>query len=157
MLFRKPKNNINALARSSDRVPRSGRSLANSICEKETLRTRGNYSRAPCKVLRNGNVRGVDTISDCLLKDHPSTDLKTISRFAQLEYKLGDPERGKTLFEGIIDSHPKRLDFWSVYMDMEAGQKQIQSLRSVVVEYVCTSAFMYLVTEIYLTESSHKK
>ncbi|CAK5279992.1 unnamed protein product, partial [Mycena citricolor] len=56
--------------------------------------------------------------------------LKTISRFAQLEYKLGDPERGKTLFEGIIESHPKRLDIWSVYMDMEAGQQQIQSLRS---------------------------
>ncbi|KAF7306752.1 hypothetical protein MIND_00466900 [Mycena indigotica] len=56
--------------------------------------------------------------------------LKTISRFAQLEYKLGDPERGKTLFEGIIDSHPKRLDLWSVYMDMEAGQNQIQSLRN---------------------------
>ncbi|KAE9408289.1 U3 snoRNP-associated protein Rrp5 [Gymnopus androsaceus JB14] len=56
--------------------------------------------------------------------------LKTISRFAQLEYKLGEPERGKTLFEGIIDSHPKRWDMWSVYMDMEAGQSDIQSLRS---------------------------
>ncbi|KAK0466399.1 uncharacterized protein EV420DRAFT_1617656 [Desarmillaria tabescens] len=56
--------------------------------------------------------------------------LKTISRFAQLEYKLGDPERGKTLFEGIVDSHPKRWDIWSIYMDMEAGQRNIQSLRS---------------------------
>ncbi|KAF9076092.1 hypothetical protein BDP27DRAFT_1313888 [Rhodocollybia butyracea] len=56
--------------------------------------------------------------------------LKTISRFAQLEYKLGEPERGKTLFEGIVDSHPKRWDMWSVYMDMEAGQSDIQSLRS---------------------------
>ncbi|KAJ7706378.1 hypothetical protein B0H17DRAFT_1192865 [Mycena rosella] len=41
-----------------------------------------------------------------------------------------NPERGKTLFEGIVDSHPKRLDLWSVYMDMEAGQSQIQSLRN---------------------------
>ncbi|KAJ7071209.1 hypothetical protein C8F01DRAFT_1109545 [Mycena amicta] len=56
--------------------------------------------------------------------------LKTISRFAQLEYKFGDPERGKTLFEGIVDSHPKRFDLWSVYMDMEAGQGQIQMLRN---------------------------
>ena len=58
-----------------------------------------------------------------------STDLKTISKFAQLEYKLGDPERGKTIFEGIIDSHPKRWDLWSIYLDMEASQKNIQSLR----------------------------
>ncbi len=58
-------------------------------------------------------------------------DLKTISQFALLEYKHGDPERGKTLFEGIIDSHPKRWDMWSVYMDMEGTQKNIQNLRYV--------------------------
>ncbi|KAG6817708.1 hypothetical protein H0H87_004499 [Tephrocybe sp. NHM501043] len=56
--------------------------------------------------------------------------LKTISKFAQLEYKQGEPERGKTLFEGIVDSHPKRWDLWSVYVDMEAGQGDIQSIRN---------------------------
>lgn len=56
-------------------------------------------------------------------------DLKTICKFAQLEYKLGDPERGKTIFEGIVDSHPKRWDMWSIYIDMEAGQGDIMSLR----------------------------
>ena len=58
-------------------------------------------------------------------------DLKTISKFAQLEYKLGDPERGKTIFEGIVESHPKRWDLWSIYIDMEAGQGDIMSLRCV--------------------------
>lgn len=57
------------------------------------------------------------------------SDLKTISKFAQLEYKLGDSERGKTVFEGIVDSHPKRWDLWSVYLDMEAGQGDIASIR----------------------------
>ncbi|EMD41956.1 hypothetical protein CERSUDRAFT_147388 [Gelatoporia subvermispora B] len=56
--------------------------------------------------------------------------LKTISKFAQFEYKLGDPERGKTLFEGIVDSHPKRWDLWSIYMDMEATQGAIGNLRN---------------------------
>jgi rRNA biogenesis protein RRP5 len=42
---------------------------------------------------------------------------------------MGDPERGKTIFEGIVDSHPKRLDLWSVYIDMEATQKDIASIR----------------------------
>ncbi|GAW04399.1 u3 snornp-associated protein rrp5 [Lentinula edodes] len=56
--------------------------------------------------------------------------LKTISRFAQLEYKFGEPERGKTLFEGIVDSHPKRWDMWSIYMDMEARRSDIQGLRN---------------------------
>ncbi|KAJ7225707.1 hypothetical protein GGX14DRAFT_640485 [Mycena pura] len=85
--------------------------------------------------LRKGNIEDSRKLLPRSLQSlEKRKHLKTISRFAQLEYKLGDPERGKTLFEGIIDSHPKRLDFWSVYMDMEAGQKQIQSLRSVVVE-----------------------
>ncbi|KAI0778417.1 U3 snoRNP-associated protein Rrp5 [Trametes elegans] len=56
--------------------------------------------------------------------------LKTICKFAQLEYKLGDPERGKTIFEGIVDSHPKRWDMWSIYIDMEAVQGDIMSLRN---------------------------
>ncbi|KAJ7169696.1 hypothetical protein C8R46DRAFT_1265028, partial [Mycena filopes] len=81
--------------------------------------------------LRKGNVEDSrKLLPRCLQSLDKRKHLKTISRFAQLEYKLGDPERGKTLFEGIVDSHPKRLDLWSVYMDMEAGQEQIQSLRN---------------------------
>ncbi|KAI6153747.1 hypothetical protein BKA82DRAFT_4093589 [Pisolithus tinctorius] len=57
--------------------------------------------------------------------------IKTISKFAQMEYKLGDPERGRTIFEGIVDSHPKRWDLWSIYMDMEAKQEDIQHLRNI--------------------------
>ena len=48
-----------------------------------------------------------------------------------MEYKLGDPERGKTIFESMLDSHSKRWDLWSVYMDMEATQNDIQTLRYV--------------------------
>lgn len=44
---------------------------------------------------------------------------------------MGSPERGRTVFEGIIDTHRKRLDLWSIYIDMEAGQKNIQGIRFV--------------------------
>ena len=56
-------------------------------------------------------------------------DLKTISKFAQMEYKLGDPERGRTIFEGIVDTHRKRLDLWNIYIDMEASQLNIHGIR----------------------------
>lgn len=46
-----------------------------------------------------------------------------------LEYRLGDAERGRTIFEGIVDSHPKRWDLWSIYIDMESTQKNIQAIR----------------------------
>lgn len=37
-----------------------------------------------------------------------------------LEYKSGQPESGRTMFEGIVTNYPKRMDIWSIYMDMEA-------------------------------------
>ncbi|KAG8794803.1 rRNA biogenesis protein rrp5 [Ceratobasidium sp. 428] len=67
----------------------------------------------------------------CLLSLPQRKHLKTISTFARMEYKLGDPERGKTIFEGIVESHPKRNDLWSVYIDMEASQNNIQSIRNI--------------------------
>ena len=47
------------------------------------------------------------------------TDIPLINKFAQLEYKLGDVERGRTMFEGIVSNYPKKTDIWSVYIDME--------------------------------------
>jgi ribosomal protein S1 len=40
-------------------------------------------------------------------------------QFALLEYSQGEPRRGRTLFEGIIASYPKRLDVWLVYLAQE--------------------------------------
>jgi len=48
-----------------------------------------------------------------------------------LEYKFGDVERGKTIFEGIVSTHPKRLDQWSIYIDQEAKLGAIDSVRIV--------------------------
>ncbi|ORX93442.1 nucleic acid-binding protein [Basidiobolus meristosporus CBS 931.73] len=45
--------------------------------------------------------------------------IKTITKFAQLEFKYGEPERGRTIFEGIMSNYPKRVDLWSIYLDME--------------------------------------
>ncbi|KAJ3411723.1 hypothetical protein HDV05_001783 [Chytridiales sp. JEL 0842] len=46
--------------------------------------------------------------------------IKMTSKFAQMEFRFGEPERGRTLFEGIVSHYPKRLDMWSIYLDMEA-------------------------------------
>ncbi|KAM0789071.1 hypothetical protein ACM66B_003134 [Microbotryomycetes sp. NB124-2] len=59
-------------------------------------------------------------------RDH----VETISRFAQLEFKLGDAERGRTIFEGVVESHPKRLDLWLVYIDQEIKQGNVVGVRA---------------------------
>jgi len=60
---------------------------------------------------------------DRALKCLPSSEhIKMISQTALLEFKKGDPERGRGLFENILRNYPKRLDLWSVYLDQEIAQ-----------------------------------
>ncbi|KAL8952031.1 MAG: hypothetical protein Q9222_002018 [Ikaeria aurantiellina] len=55
------------------------------------------------------------------------------SKFAHLEFTSpnGDPERGRTMFEGLLSTFPRRLDLWNVYMDLEikiADKKRVRGL-----------------------------
>lgn len=54
-----------------------------------------------------------------------------ISKYGMLEFKHGNPESGRTMFEGIVSNYPKRMDIWSIYMDMEMkyGQKNVTQAR----------------------------
>ncbi|KAJ1996389.1 rRNA biogenesis protein rrp5 [Coemansia spiralis] len=45
--------------------------------------------------------------------------IKAITQFGQMEFKNGEPERGRTVLEGVLGTYPKRVDLWSVYLDME--------------------------------------
>lgn len=53
--------------------------------------------------------------------------IKTIVKFAQLEFRHGEVERGRTIFESLISDHPKRIDIWNIYLDMEitAGDQDV--------------------------------
>ncbi|RWA08492.1 hypothetical protein EKO27_g6606 [Xylaria grammica] len=55
------------------------------------------------------------------LPDH--TRLPLMTRFAALEYNSpnGNAERGRTMFEGLIATFPKRFDLWSQLLDHEDG------------------------------------
>ena len=51
----------------------------------------------------------------------PFTHVQLTSKFAQLEFQSasGNAERGRTIFEGLLDSFPRKMDLWNVYLDME--------------------------------------
>ncbi|MCJ1391614.1 rRNA biogenesis protein rrp5 [Xylographa bjoerkii] len=53
------------------------------------------------------------------LPKHHHVDLT--SKFAHLEFRSanGDAERGRTIFEGLLSTFPKRLDLWNVMLDLE--------------------------------------
>ncbi|KAI9892883.1 MAG: rRNA biogenesis protein rrp5 [Vezdaea aestivalis] len=59
------------------------------------------------------------------------THLALTSKFAQLEFKstTGDPERGRTLFEGLLSQWPKRWDLWNVLIDLEVRAGDVERVR----------------------------
>ena len=67
----------------------------------------------------------------------PHTHLDMTSKFAQLEFTSsnGDPERGRTMFEGLMSTWPKRLDLWNILLDLELqqgeGSEKKERIRSV--------------------------
>lgn len=46
-----------------------------------------------------------------------------VSRFAALEFHSpnGEPERGRTMFAGLLDAWPKKGDLWNQLLDLEMG------------------------------------
>jgi len=82
--------------------------------------------------------------------------LKVISKFAQMEFKFGEAERGRTIFESILSNYPKRTDLWSVYLDMELRDIQdAQIPRYLLFHYLIFSLgliFYFFILEIYLND-----
>lgn len=66
----------------------------------------------------------------CLKCIHIKQHLEVIIKFAQMEFKHGEPERGKTMFENIVSTYPKRTDVWSVYLDLVTKSGDISTARS---------------------------
>lgn len=50
--------------------------------------------------------------------------VEVVKKFAQLEFSKGDPEQGRSLFEGLLADAPKRIDLWNVYIDQEIKASQ---------------------------------
>lgn len=48
--------------------------------------------------------------------------IEVVKKFAQLEFNKGDPEQGRSLFEGLVSDAPKRIDLWNIYIDQEIKQ-----------------------------------
>ena len=57
------------------------------------------------------------TLDRALLSLANRKHIKLISQAAISEFKVGSPEHGRNLFQGVLRNYPKRSDLWSVYLD----------------------------------------
>ncbi|CAB4480195.1 uncharacterized protein OCT59_006440 [Rhizophagus irregularis] len=70
--------------------------------------------------IQRGKIEAFRNLLQKSLKSLPKRKhIKTITKFARMEFKYGEAERGRTIFEGMMNNYPKRLDLWSIYIDME--------------------------------------
>ncbi|KAF2011475.1 nucleic acid-binding protein [Aaosphaeria arxii CBS 175.79] len=53
------------------------------------------------------------------------------TKFAALEFKSpnGDAERGRTIFEGLVDTWPKKGDLWDTYLSLELSHGSENNVR----------------------------
>ncbi|KAF4626997.1 hypothetical protein G7Y89_g11155 [Cudoniella acicularis] len=63
----------------------------------------------------------------------PHTHLNLTLKFASLEFhsSSGSPERGRTMFEGLLSTFPKRLDIWNQLLNLEIQQADKDIIRGV--------------------------
>lgn len=61
---------------------------------------------------------------------HPRHHVHMATQAALLEFKLGDPERGRSIMERVLMDNPKRLDLWNVYLDQEVKHGELQRTRA---------------------------
>ena len=56
-------------------------------------------------------------------------DVEMVNKFAQLEFKYGDIERAKTMYDSLLFTYPNRTDIWSVYIDMLVKHEKFDDAR----------------------------
>jgi rRNA biogenesis protein RRP5 len=82
--------------------------------------------------LQKGRVDAFkETMERCVLAIPRRKHTKTIVKFILLEFNNGSAERGRTLMEGVLSQNPKRIDLWSVYVDMEIKVGEVERARSI--------------------------
>jgi rRNA biogenesis protein RRP5 len=82
-------------------------------------------------LLQNGRHQEAHSLMKrALLSLKPYKHAETMSKFAQLEFEFGIAERARTVFEGIVEKFPKRLDLFFVYVDKEIKHGTVSHARN---------------------------
>ncbi|KAJ4970564.1 hypothetical protein NE237_003663 [Protea cynaroides] len=69
-------------------------------------------------------------VNRALLSLPRNKHIKFLSQTAILEFKGGVPDRGRSMFEGMLREYPKRTDLWSIYLDQEIRLGDVELIRA---------------------------
>uniref|UniRef100_A0A3B3VN23 Protein RRP5 homolog n=1 Tax=Poecilia latipinna TaxID=48699 RepID=A0A3B3VN23_9TELE len=83
-------------------------------------------------LLQQGQSDAASSLLQRALKSLPPKEsVDVITKFAQMEFRFGDAERGRNMFDKVLTSYPKRTDLWSVFIDLmvkHGSQKEVRAV-----------------------------
>ncbi|XP_049426867.1 protein RRP5 homolog isoform X1 [Epinephelus fuscoguttatus] len=83
-------------------------------------------------LLQQGQSDAASVLLQRALKSLPSKEsVDVIAKYAQLEFRYGDSEKGRAMLDKVLTSYPKRTDLWSVFIDLmvkHGSQKEVRAL-----------------------------
>ncbi|KAM4751117.1 protein RRP5 homolog [Anableps anableps] len=83
-------------------------------------------------LLQQGQSDAASTLLQRALNSLPPKEsVDVITKFAQLEFRFGDAEKGRNMFDKVLTNFPKRTDLWSVFIDLmvkHGSQKEVRAL-----------------------------
>eukprot|EP00658_Telonema_sp_P-2_P005377 TRINITY_DN12009_c0_g1_i7.p1 TRINITY_DN12009_c0_g1~~TRINITY_DN12009_c0_g1_i7.p1 ORF type:complete len:1771 (-),score=448.79 TRINITY_DN12009_c0_g1_i7:212-5524(-) len=105
--------------------------------------------------LKNGWEKGARNVLEQALKVMPKRKhIGVLAKFAQLEFAHGSAERGRTMFDSLLSSQPKRLDLWHIWLQCEIKEGDIEAARRLF-EKVCAMSWsskkMKFLLKMYLS------
>lgn len=85
--------------------------------------------------MKNGRAEEARAVMERALRSLPKQEhVGLLSKFAQMEFKYGSVERGKSMFDSILVNCPKRTDLWLVCIDQHVKQGDINGVRTLFIK-----------------------
>ncbi|XP_037545618.1 protein RRP5 homolog [Nematolebias whitei] len=83
-------------------------------------------------LLQQGQGDAASSLLQRALRSLPSKEsVDMIAKFAQMEFRYGDAEKGRNMMDKVLTSYPKRTDLWSVFIDLtikHGSQTEVRAL-----------------------------
>lgn len=100
--------------------------------------------------LRNNNEKGARALlSRSMQSLSKHKHIEVIIKFALGEFDNSSPDRGRVLFEDLLENYPKRTDIWHVYVDREIKMNNHQQARQLFERFITFKSSMKNIKTIF--------
>ena len=82
------------------------------------------------KMQQGKSTQARQVLQDALKALPKHQHIPIIVKFALMDFKNNEIERGRTILENVLANYPKRVDLWNVYLDQELRAGNHEAIRA---------------------------